>query len=340
MTGTEHKKQLGNRLAASVLLACLSVAFAALVIEAAARFALDDGMHFDLEMWKYAHGIKFASEDSRIGHEHTPNASGVYMGVPVAINSAGYRDREYPLLKPEGDIRIMMLGDSLTFGWGAKVEDTFADQLEALLNKGGGTGKTEVINTGVGNYNTAMQVAAFLRNGHKFNPDVIVLNYFINDAEPTPQRKKNSFTEYSYAAVMLTGAFDTVSRLYLGKSDWKKYYADLYREDQPGWLQAKAAVAQLAAYCREKGIKLIMVNLPELHELSPYPFSEVIARLSQLADQLGIAFHDTLPALAPEEPQSLWVSPTDAHPNAKADKIIAAEIAAAIGKFFPELRTQ
>ena len=139
---------------------------------------------------------------------------------------------------------------------------------------------------------------------------------------------------------MSAGAFDTVSRLYLGKSDWKKYYADLYREDQPGWLQAKAAVAQLAAYCREKGIKLMMVNLPELHELAPYPFTEVNAKLAQVADQFSIPFHDTLPALSPEQPQSLWVSPTDAHPNAKADAIIAAEIAAAIGRFFPELRAQ
>ncbi len=340
MTTTEHQKPPRNRLAASALLTLLSLAFAAFGLEAAARFALDDGMHFDLEMWKYARDIKFASEDSSIGHEHTPNTSGIYMGVPVTINSAGNRDRDYPLLKPDGGLRIMMLGDSLTFGWGVKVEDTFSDQLETLLNNGASAGKTEVINTGVGNYNTSMQVSAFLRNGHKFNPDVIILNYFINDAEPTPQRKKNSFTEYSYAAVMLAGAFDTVSRLYLGKSDWKKYYADLYREDQPGWLQAKAAVAQLAAYCREKGIKLMMVNLPELHELSPYPFTEVNAKLAQVADQFSIPFHDTLPALSPEQPQSLWVSPTDAHPNAKADAIIAAEIAAAIGRFFPELGAQ
>lgn len=340
MTKPEPRKPLKNRLAASALLTALTVIFAALGLEAATRFALDDGMHFDLEMWKYARDIKIASEDASIGHEHKPDTAGIYMGVPVKINSSSYRDRDYPLPKPEGGVRIMMLGDSLTFGWGVKMEDTFADQLEVMLNKGADRGRAEVINTGVGNSNTSMQVAAFMRRGHTFNADIVILNYFINDAEPTPKRKKNAFTEYSYAAVMLAGAFDTVARMYFGKSDWKDYYSGLYKDDQPGWLRARAAIAELAAYCREKGIKLIIVNLPELHELSPYPFTEVNTKLAQLAGVLGIPFHDVLPALQSEQPRSLWVSPTDAHPNAKADAIIAAEIAAAINRFLPEFQLQ
>lgn len=340
MNLVERDSARGKRLFASVVVTLFGVALAVVILEAATRLVLDDGMQFDLEMWKYARDIKISSDEPRIGHEHRPLTSGFYMGAPVNINSAGYRDREYQLPKPAGGVRIMMLGDSLTFGWGVKVEDTFADQLEKMLNKGAGEGKFEVINTGVGNYNTYMEVAAFMRNGSKYNPDIIVLNYFINDAEPTPKRAENSFTEYSHAAVMLWGAFDTISRMYFGKADWKSYYSGLYDDTQPGWIQTKEAIAQLADYCRQKGIKLMIVNLPELHELSSYPFENVNSKLAEVAGQLGVPFYDLLPAFTSEVPQSLWVSPTDAHPNAKADAIIAAKTAEALGRFFPELATQ
>lgn len=340
MASVNQDGKPSNGFLASVVLTLFGVVLAAALIEAVSRLVLDDGMQFDLEMWKYARDIKISSDDPKIGHEHRPLTSGFYMGAPVSINSAGYRDREYPLLKPAGGVRVMMLGDSLTFGWGVKVEDTFADQLEKILNKGAIVGEFEVINAGVGNYNTSMEVTAFMRNGYKFNPDIVVLNYFINDAEPTPKRAKSSFTEYSYAAVMLWGALDTVSRMYFGKADWKSYYSGLYGDAQPGWKQSKEAIAQLADYCKRKGIKLLLVNLPELHELSSYPFENVNSKVEEVAGQLGVPYDDMLPVVQAEPPQTLWVSPTDAHPNAKADAIIAAEIASALGRFFPELVTQ
>ena len=56
-----------------------------------------------------------------------------------------------------------MLGDSLAFGWGVPVEKTSSKQLEQMLINAGHD--VEVINTGVGNYNTEMEVAYFLERG-------------------------------------------------------------------------------------------------------------------------------------------------------------------------------
>ncbi len=41
-------------------------------VELYVRFVEDDGMQFDLEMWKYAKSVKRISENPRIGHEHRP----------------------------------------------------------------------------------------------------------------------------------------------------------------------------------------------------------------------------------------------------------------------------
>ena len=53
----------------------------------------------------------------------------------VTLNSLGYRDFEYSLERPKNTFRILMLGDSMTFGSGIdKMSDTYPKQLEVLLN--------------------------------------------------------------------------------------------------------------------------------------------------------------------------------------------------------------
>ena len=177
-----------------------------------------------------------------MGHEHVPNQSGVYMSVPVSINSVGWRDREYSLKKPDHTVRIMMLGDSVTFGWGAPPEGVTSNVLESLMNQSENSRHYEVLNTGIGNTNTAMQTAYFLNEGFRYQPDIVVLNYFINDAEPTPSRKQSFFVEHFYAAVFLAGRLDVLMRSYFERGDWKTYYKNLYGENQSGWQEGEAGL--------------------------------------------------------------------------------------------------
>jgi lysophospholipase L1-like esterase len=301
------------------------------------RLAFDDGSNFDIEMWKYARELKQVSPIPGVGHEHVPNAAGTYMGVPVVINSLGLRDREYEFAKPAGTVRILMLGDSLTFGWGAPVDGTTAKRLEGRLDAADPGRRYEVINAGIGNTNTAMQVAHFLSKWYQLEPDIVVLNYFINDAEETPSRKQNFVLERSYAAVFLAGRLDVLWRSYLGGSDWKAYYDGLYRDDAPGWRQVRESLAALADYCRRNGIGLLVANYPELHELADYPFARATGQVEAAAAADGVPFLDLLPAVRGEDPESLWVTPTDAHPNAKAADRFAAAIAEQLRIDFPDL---
>ncbi|MEX0696117.1 MAG: SGNH/GDSL hydrolase family protein [Dongiaceae bacterium] len=325
-----------NLLAALTLLVVSVVVFFGLA-ELFVRLAFDDGSNFDIEMWKYARELKQVSPIPGVGHEHVPNAAGTYMGVPVVINSLGLRDREYEFAKPAGTVRILMLGDSLTFGWGAPVDGTTAKRLEGRLDAADPGRRYEVINAGIGNTNTAMQVAHFLSKWYQLEPDIVVLNYFINDAEETPSRQQNFVLERSYAAVFLAGRLDVLWRSYLGGSDWKAYYDGLYRDDAPGWRQVRESLAALADYCRRNGIGLLVANYPELHELADYPFARATGQVEAAAAADGVPFLDLLPAVRGEDPESLWVTPTDAHPNAKAADRFAAAIAEQLRIDFPDL---
>ncbi|MCA6111268.1 SGNH/GDSL hydrolase family protein [Bradyrhizobium cenepequi] len=302
----------------------ISLIVAAGLLELYACLIETDGTNFDIEMWRYAKDLKRASDIPGVGHEHIPGKNGVYMGVPITINSAGWRDREHSVQKENGAIRIMMLGDSLTFGWGARPEDVTSFRLERLLNAK--ENRFEVINTGIGNANTAMEATYFMKKAYVYKPEIVVLNYFVNDAEPTPRRTKNFFLEHFYSAVFIAGRFDVLMRTFFGKADWQQYYRDLYQENQPGWLVAQSSLKELANYCKARNIKLIVVNYPELHELSPYPLQDITSVVASKVKALGIPFLDLLPSVENQAPKSLWVTKTDSHPNGKAAGLYADAI--------------
>ena len=303
----------------------LTVALSLLVVYGAMELyvsaAVDDGMQFDLEMWRYAREIKRQSANPAIGHEHTPNTRAHLMGVDVAISSQGLRDREFPLTPPPGRKRILMLGDSLAFGWGVPAERTSSKRLEALLREAGHD--VEVINTGVGNYNTEMQVAYFLERGARFNPHYVVLNYFINDPEPTPRDHSNFLTRNLRAFVYFASRADAAMRMAgIGeRTDWKTYYNSLYAPQN--MKRVAAAVERLAAYCRSHDIPLIIANQPELREPASYPFPHVNEMIRRIAADNRVKYVDLLPTVANLEPESLWVTRPDPHPSIVAHEAFA-----------------
>ena len=215
-------------------------------------------------------------------------------------------------------------------GGGNEAPDSAAKQLENEYKTRFPERSIEVINAGVGNYNTAMEVSWFLSKGIAYEPDLVVLNYFVNDAELTPTRRGGVLRESSAAYVFLASRFDAVRRRY-GDGDWLNYYRALYAPDSPGWAATQERILELARVCQEQNIRLAIASYPELHELTPYPLAAVNNALAALAQDLGVLFVDLLPSVAGEVPQTLWVTPDDAHPNAAANrkytKLLADEIA-------------
>ncbi|MCP5058390.1 MAG: hypothetical protein GY937_16935 [bacterium] len=307
------------------LLAVTVLAYLVL-LEIGVRYVVDDGMQYDLEMWKYAKELKQVSSDPGIGHEHRPNTSAHLMGVDVTINATGQRGREFARPKPDRTFRILMLGDSLTFGWGVEREHTVVERLASRLKGGGSDLDYEVVNAGVGNYNAAMSSRWMQARGMAFDPDLVVFNYSFNDAEATPRRMGGGLAEWSYAYVYFRGRLGEVTRRIVGGEDWSTYYRDLYEDDAIGWREAQEQIGLLTLFCREQAIPMVLVNYPELHELDPYPLNDVSNKILALSRRLDLPYLDLLHTLRNERPQELWITPGDPHPNAYADGLIADAI--------------
>ena len=102
--------------------------------------------------------------------------------VPIRTNSLGLRSPEITLAKPPDTFRILVLGDSVTFGWSLRGEDTYASQLASLLATLRPNQRVEVINAGVSGYGTWQELRWLQETGLALEPDVIIVQAHLNDA--------------------------------------------------------------------------------------------------------------------------------------------------------------
>lgn len=95
------------------------------------------------------------------------------------VNSFGLRDDEFSEAKPEGVFRILVLGDSIPYGRVVNKQKTFPNQLEKFFIEHGKS--VEVINAGVSGYSPYNELYYYLEEGRKFNPDLVILAFCVND---------------------------------------------------------------------------------------------------------------------------------------------------------------
>ncbi|MBT8422142.1 MAG: SGNH/GDSL hydrolase family protein [Gammaproteobacteria bacterium] len=300
---------------------CVSLIIFLVLLEVTLQIYTRVAIYYDVEMSRYATELKQKADNPNIGHVHRPGAEAHLMGVDVKINSDGFRDEEYSLERTAAH-RIVVLGDSLTFGWGVEQEDTYEAILEREL---GQIRPVEMINTGHGNYNTVQQVNLLREKGLAYNPDKVVVFFFINDAEVTPVRSKwTPIARLRSVTFLWSRVRGLLTRTAPGQT-FESFYSDLYEDDQPGFVAMKEAFLELQGLCEERGIQLQVVMIPELHNLTDYPFSNEYRKVYDFLQANNIAAIDLTDDFATytEAPETLWVALDDAHPNAPAHRMIA-----------------
>lgn len=297
------------------------------------------------------------------------NITFVYDGDPLGrlgpgqrvehlTNSRGFRGPEWGDPRPGEVLRIACLGDSFTFGEGVRFEETYAERTAALLRARPGVaaryGGVEALNFGVGGYNTEQALDALERFVLPSRPDVVVLGYVLNDAEPpifSVQPESGAIGRRDRGREVPEGLADPrppeswVYKLRTASLVWRffanrartaatiEHYQRINREDQEGWQRSMAALRAMAALCRERRIPFVVVVFPILVGLEgQYPFEEIHARLEGVLAAEKVARVDLLPALKGTRSQELWVHPTDQHPNERVHALAAGALAELIGK--------
>jgi len=116
-------------------------------------------------------------------HEDHPQIFGLIS------NMDGLReDHEIPLAKPTGEIRILFLGDSCTFGFGVRHNQTFVDLVEHYFRNQFPDVPVECINAGVPGYTFAQGWRYFEKYGIHYQPDLVISSFGWNDSKHWSER--------------------------------------------------------------------------------------------------------------------------------------------------------
>jgi lysophospholipase L1-like esterase len=117
--------------------------------------------------------------DEELGWVPRPNVNGLHtqrrsFDSRFTTNSLGFRG---PEVRDRSDsiYRIVVLGDSFTWGFGVDDDETYAHYLGTLISG------VEVVNLGVTGYGLRQIIGYYRRVGFDLRPDVVVLGLCLND---------------------------------------------------------------------------------------------------------------------------------------------------------------
>lgn len=158
---------------------------AGLIFELVARLLWPDGIlpERQSELRVQSSKERVLRPDALLGWSGMPSVHVVFDRIDyqriVTHNSQGFRDRERSLGTPQGTVRILVFGDSMTWGWGVEDNETYPAVLEEMLHAEGFT--VEVLNMGFFGYGLGQQYVLWQEVGKAYQPDIVLQGLFWND---------------------------------------------------------------------------------------------------------------------------------------------------------------
>jgi hypothetical protein len=274
------------------------------------------------------------------------------------INADGLRGSIYARPKPPGVLRVVLMGDSVSFGYGVEEAEAYPQRLERMLSELVPDAQVEVVNLGVGGYNAFNEAELLKIVGLSYEPDLVLVQFCINDlndptvhfdaqtrlalsavpdeAFPDPTRRRGSVYAPSraLAACRLSKLCATAHDLWLAArapefDDRTLRDATELVEagDRPEWQWLETRYVEMARAAESAGAGFAILAFPYPSQLAgsgPHP---VQRRLVELGARHGWPVIDPLPAFraarAPGAPLFMdwW------HPTAAGHRVAASETA-------------
>lgn len=280
-------------------------------------------------------------DDPILNWRFLPNSTKQDGNVISHYNSAGFRDVEHAVERPAHVTRVVVVGDSVTEGSGVKQEELFVSHVQALLGS-----RYEIINLGMGGLNTPQEIHLLEVEGLKYKPDVVVLNFVLNDCDFFVElhalerfhNKKDStiglfgdiaidprFKRILKSSVLIyfvKGKVEHLLGLISGREE-QNYYAALW--DNPECRKRiLSGFDSLQRLQLQHGFAVHVVLWPLLVNYEHYEFSFIHEWVTQMAEQRGFKVLDLLPAYSSKWYRDLQVTAEDnVHPNDKGHRLSA-----------------
>ncbi len=305
----------------------VSVAFAGVLFEGVLRvFSFDDSLsansatRYDVTVNALVsplspeeiEAFRWDGNGEKLLHRRSANRRLVYEMVPNAkisdmlyTNEAGFRDKPFTPEKHEDTFRIIVVGDSISFGWYEWLEETYPKILESMLNDNAGNGtKYEVYNMGVGGYNAEQEFEIVRTRAVEYDPDLIVLQYCINDD----------------LVGMDSGLYDHFTRSSIKTVNLLMRIWKLMIQFQPGEDLLQRNYRRLVQWQQEMKVPIHVVFFPPL----PATDLDKYNRHYKFCEDIGLSCLSLAPSYLPFEPEQVYRDML--HPNLLGHRIAAEDI--------------
>jgi hypothetical protein len=182
-----------SRVARRIGTACAIGVVAALLMEAALRL-------FWPELFPH-HVPGLFAPDPELGHVLAPGRVTVIekpeFQVTVTTNSKGFRGAELTA-KGEGGIRILCIGDWLTWGEGVDDHETYPVFVERALRERYPGKQIQLINAGIPQYGPLDELAYLRTIAAELEPDFVIIQFYAGDdfdQNELPARERHEFRD-------------------------------------------------------------------------------------------------------------------------------------------------
>ena len=286
--------------------------------------------------------------------------------INVKINSAGFRDTPLSEKKSPNEIRILVLGDSITFGSYLQAEEVYVERIENRLQKSIDKIKIEVINAGVWDIGLREMLHILDERGLDTDPDAVVIAFYLNDSRPPwgfPNelgsmgflRKHSLLAQVIYSRMVfkewikMKGKSRFEWLIAKDKLDWKNNrslfmnlvsYADndwgaAWKDDS--WIVVEEQFKTLKKISEINNFKTAVVAFPVSFQVyADFIEDKPQKKLREITRKFGYDYFDLLPVLRKYRDEDLFFD--QCHPKVRANDIIGNAIAGFLEeKVVPEI---
>lgn len=275
--------------------------------------------------------------------------------ITIDINSSGFRGSEIPDQKKENEVRILVLGDSITFGDYLEENEIYVRRMEDYLKQSIKDKTIRVINGGVSDIGLKEEIDILIEHGISLKPDMVVVGFYLNDSrspwgfqgEPGSRgyirrysllaetiyknlkfnkwikEKGEDRFQWIHAVKSLNWAYDKKAFLelaHMAKYDWGASW------EAESWDIIDRQLSRLKSLSIQYGFKTTIVFFPVAFQV----YAEFLENtpqqiLGEKVRNIGFRSLDLLPVLRKHEGKKLFFD--HCHPRVIANDIIGKAIA-------------
>jgi lysophospholipase L1-like esterase len=255
------------------------------------------------------HGVPFFRPDARLGWRLREGWRGPFVlphrTTDVAISDQGLRDDHYAPLPAPGRRRVLLLGDSLAWGFGVEKAETFDDLLERRLPG------VEIVNASVPGYGTDQELLLLEEQGLGFHPELVLVLFHPNDLLNNTWPRQYGYPKPVFRVdggglrlenVPVPGGalyelgMRTLRRSFILHEVWKRAVEptqDLHASPTLAWDVTERLLVRMRDVSERNGARFAVITFPWVDDRT----NGLLVRVREMIERNRIAHVDLGPAL-------------------------------------------